>query len=127
MTVTDRQLRIGLFGPPCSGKHTVAADLARRLSLAVISTRDLITNAVQAASKPLSQSDLPGSPAHRLHTLGGLARKALASGAEVPEAVCAALVLNAIESLPTTSPGWVLADYPAKRSAVLALEKLLTG
>lgn len=65
--------------------------------------------------------------AAQLRALGATCRRLLSQGKEVPDEVCARLVVHAIEGLPRDSAGFVLADYPATFSAVRILEKLLTG
>ena len=102
-------MRIVLLGPPGSGKGTQARRLSERLSVPVISTGDILREAVTR-----------GTP------LGRQAQSIMERGQLVPDGTMIELVRERLNA-PDARGGFILDGFPRTVAQALALEGLLAG
>eukprot|EP00953_Heterococcus_sp_UTEX-ZZ885_P038167 19596-Heterococcus_DN1.PRE.2 len=153
-------LRICMCGPTFTGKSEQSLRLAERYGLKVISCEDALQAAIEAATQAsLSKSQLDSSSSNdddnvaattmteaaaaaaaaTQTKLGETALEYTTRGEEIPDAVYAGLIVEAIHSVAAENTaavanggselwlGWIVEDYPETVSQAAELERLLTG
>ncbi|KKI98854.1 adenylate kinase [Prochlorothrix hollandica] len=100
--------RLIFLGPPGAGKGTQAAIVAESLSLAHISTGEILRSAVRQ-----------GTP------LGQEANTYMAKGDLVPDTVVLGLVKESLQQLTPDQKGWILDGFPRNYSQAQALDGIL--
>lgn len=121
--IPEFPVKAAIVGKAFSGKSTQARKLATKFHASIISTEDLLQEAVSSLEAP----DKELVPEYR--SLAEAARRSLKEGKEVDDRVMVGLFVNKIqkvENLPETG-GWILDGFPRNLNQAQLLEKQLTG